>query len=146
MKPVIQANLGDPANGALGGTCLRAAIASLLELDEADVPDFANEPGDDWFTHCQQWVHGRTGYWLTYIPITPLHAVPLDALPYEPPGWSLLSGFSSRETKHVVVCLDGQIVHDPHPSGNGLTKALGWWLFLPDALTFELNVRAERLP
>ena len=140
MIPVTQSQLGDPKNGGEGGTCFRAALASLFEVLEAAVPDFANEYSDEeWHTAREAWLATR-GWASAFLRITE-EARPLVTTDWRPPGWSLLSGRSVRGFHHVVVCRDGVPVHDPHPSRAGLETVDGWYVFLPLSETFDEAIR-----
>jgi hypothetical protein len=50
--------------------------------------------------------------------------------------WTLLHfhvavGLSRRGTPHVIVMRNGQVVHDPHPTRDGLTSVEGAFVLLP---------------
>jgi hypothetical protein len=49
-----------------------------------------------------------------------------------PRGYAVCAGVSPRNTPHCVVWENGRIVHDPHPSGKGLSNRE--WLYLLVAL------------
>ncbi|MGW5477693.1 hypothetical protein [Streptomyces sp. NPDC004008] len=104
MKPVTQTILhGDPSGRP--GDCLRAAVASLLELPLLAVPHFVEY--DDWLERlaafCME--HG-------YQPIM----CSLDThVPY-----GMAWGPSERGVRHAVVWIDGAVAWDPHPSRAGL--------------------------
>ena len=98
MKPVDQMFL---VNRDGRGDCLRACVASILELNPLDVPDFAL------FGH--QWLQAMICYC----------DFDLDT-PDEAKGYWIAGGMSPRGIRHAVVYLDRQMVHDPHPSRSGL--------------------------
>lgn len=110
MKPVDQTKFG-----SVDGDCLPARIASLLELDIADVPNFcATEPDGSsppWCARLNAWLRPRG-----------LLALPLDVtgdVRWEVFGdaWLIVSGPSPRGPwLHATVWRHGQPVHDPHPS------------------------------
>jgi len=125
MKPVDQTRFGFP-----DGNCFAACVASLLDIGIEDVPDLGNWDSD-WTRPLNRWLAGRG---LAYIEVdtstsTPYYRLPADLL-------VLLSGLSPRHLKtvegepveHCVVGrADGSagghhfdIVHDPHPSRDGL--------------------------
>ena len=111
MIPVICRNGGDGSNGEYGD-CLRACIASIIEKPSEDVPHFYHDGCD-----------GETG----------MKRVRdyLDTLNYAPVFTSMSGSWSfefalkvSGESVsgchyllfgegHVVVCKDGEVVHDP---------------------------------
>jgi hypothetical protein len=115
--PVTQSRVG------VRGTCFRAALASILNLAENQVPDFkeANlDPAVNEFL---------SEYGLPYArrPAT---------LP-APQGYHVTEGVSPRGGQHAVVGRDGHFVHDPHPqdgTGRGLQKVERWGELLPDAV------------
>lgn len=102
MKPVDQTVFGDP-----GGDCFRACVASLLELDLDQVPHFAAR---DWPRSLELWLaeRGLCDVWICWTP---------DG--WVPPGPHIRGGQCSRGS-HAVVAVGAEIVHDPHPSREGL--------------------------
>lgn len=34
----------------------------------------------------------------------------------------IVSGLSPRDVTHVVIYMNGQMIHDPHPSGSGVRE------------------------
>lgn len=116
MKPVLQTQFkGYPKGTDPGedcGNCLAAAVASILELDLADVPNFAAVPGErEWWNALQAFVTER-GYYL--YAVDPDQGAPEDT-------YYLAVGDSPRgDFNHVVVANGTAIVHDPNPSGEGL--------------------------
>ena len=131
MRKITQSRIGE------NGTCFRACIASLLDLREADVPDFkeANQdPGVNPFLR---------QYGLRY------EEVPVGDL--ELTGLHLALGTSPRGGQHAVVCKDGKLLHDPHPqdgTGRGLVKVERYGLLLPlkaSANDASLLLKGKRL-
>lgn len=105
MRGVIQSRTGE------NGTCFRAALASILNLRESQVPDFpkANQdPGVDKFL---------SKYGLRYeeFPITEDNA---------PVGYHFILGISPRGGEHAIVGKDGRGVWDPHPASDGTGQGL----------------------
>ena len=126
MKPVHQTQFAAPAEGEPGdpkttGNCTAACIASMLELNLADVPNFAVRPEGEWWPWMLQWLTDRGWYAIAF----PGH------FPY--PGYYLVSGNSPRgDFKHLVVYCAGELVHDPHPSGAGIDgEPIDQWLLVP---------------
>lgn len=107
MKPVTQTiTIGDGSGRP--GNCLQAAVASLLDLDLDEVPHFIECGEDeDWLERLVTFGAGR-GYRVVYRP--------------DPVMFGLAFGRSPRDAAHAVVCLDGEIVWDPHPSRDGLVS------------------------
>lgn len=122
MTPVDQTIVHDPESGAIGN-CMQAAIASILDLPLDDVPHFAQlyedpkECGDALFA----WLVERRILWLQLDLDQPLP----DDMP------CLMYGDSPRGLPHLVVCVGSEMVHDPHPSREGLSEALGVWILAP---------------
>lgn len=123
MIPVDQEYLHDPANG-VEGDCFRAVLASILELPITEVPHFAaaTKLASDFFfwEHVYNWLEAQGyQYW-------PGRNPPVGALEYH-----ALSGPSPR-TKggfHATVGLAGKVVHDPHPSRDGIAGDEAKWYF-----------------
>lgn len=102
------------------GNCLQAAIASLLEMPLEAVPHFAASEGD-WAAEMIEWLRVQQ---YGFVNLTN------QAKPW--PGFHLLSGKSPRgDFLHTVVARGDQIVHDPHPSRDGVRDAQDRWLLVP---------------
>lgn len=104
MKAVTQTILAGEIDG-VPGNCLQAAVASLLELDLDAVPHFALH--EDWLERLVEFGAER-GYRVLYQG--------------QPVAFGLAFGMSERDLGHAVVCLDGEIAWDPHPSRTGLVS------------------------
>lgn len=109
---------GDPSG--LPGDCVRAAVASLLDLDPASVPHFVcgseDVPGL-WEHALRGWALMR-GWQITRRfpdPSTPAEEIEL-------PAFGLACGPSERGVSHAVVAIDGRIAWDPHPSRAGIIR------------------------
>jgi len=110
MKPVHQTKFGDDGN------CMRAAFASIFELGLEDVPDFT-ELG--WWLQLIRWVEP-----MGLFPVIMGHGQWL------PRGTVMkASGKSPRGLDHAVVWMNGKMVHDPHPSGDGIAEPPEEYLF-----------------
>lgn len=114
MKPVVQSRTGKD------GRCFAACIASLLEIKEAEVPE---------------WVHEDTiNAWLIPEHGLEFKEMPIDDVALAPVGWHLIEGVSPRGGQHAVVGRDGRFVFDPHPqdgTGRGLVDKQRYGLLLP---------------
>lgn len=101
MKPVDQLFLVDRDGH---GDCLRACVASVLELPSDCVPDFS--------------LFGEN--WLSALALF----CKVDLIvPNEASGYWIAGGLSPRgnDIRHSVVYRDFDLAHDPHPSRAGLT-------------------------
>ncbi len=107
MKPVDQTTFGVP-----GGNCFSACVASLLELPIEEVPHFGSD--DTWWATFQAWLKTRDLYAVLFK---------VDSDEQRPPGLHIVSGRSPRHSAlHAVVGEGAKIVHDPHPSRDGLVS------------------------
>lgn len=130
MTPHKQRFLHRPEQGQ-HGDCSRTVLACLLDLEPEEVPHWHED-----LTGAEQ--DRRHREWLAERGLTLLHfawhGVDRDwvdgAMRHWNPGHHyLLCGQSPRGTYHVVICCDGEMVHDPHPEGGGVIgpDSEGWW-------------------
>lgn len=109
----MQTIFGDP-----DGNCFAACVASILEIDlDPSMPLM----DDNWLHNWKRWLDDR-GYivywWMVGKGDIPDH-------------YAILGGKSPRgEYNHAVVTLYGNIVHDPHPSNEGVLEPLGDWFVI----------------
>ena len=113
MKPVDQTILGEPH-----GNCLQACVASILELALDDVPNFMEY--EDWDG---EFVKFMAGFGLEPVEFN-------VAAGWTPGGYHCALGETSRGILHSVVAHGGEVVHDPHPSKNGLHTVTAWMVFV----------------
>jgi hypothetical protein len=102
VRPVNQTTYGP-----IYGNCISACVASILEIPIETVPFFVDA---NWWPRFLGWLDGYG-----------LAATEIEAgLPA--PGFTIAFGPSTRlpNRGHACVALDGAIVHDPHPSREGL--------------------------
>ena len=92
--------------------CVGACVASVLEVPSADVPHFGLH--GDWSSMLNMWLAARD-LWFLSVPFR------RDGTPWIGVGWHLMIGEGPRGACHTVVGFSGEIVHDPHPSRDGLT-------------------------
>lgn len=122
MKPVHQTLFGGP-DGPLDeiGNCFPACLASLLEVDLAQVPHVYQLHADNNDAHVATCrflsSHGFAFFCFDWGPWVHV-AIPPGAL-------VMISGKSPRgDFQHVVLGEltgdDWRLVHDPHPSGDGI--------------------------
>lgn len=118
MTPVNQSKLYHP-EGIHNGDCYAACLASLLELPLWMVPPFEQMFGrGDW--------RERTNVWLERLFGSEL--VRTDGHnPQHLPRFYIASGPASRGVHHSVIYEGGALVHDPHPSREGLLTVEWCW-------------------
>lgn len=123
MKAVHQTIFAGPGGDDTGrsGNCFATAIASILELPLRWVPNFADQygpPKSVWWTECRRWLRSECDIDLVSTDPTP------EAFAHycQGVGFVIGGGPSPRGAwGHVVVLSpDGELAHDPHPSGAGL--------------------------
>lgn len=112
MKPVSQI---DPSTT---GDCFRACLASILEADHEEIPDFCKWQGD-WHSLMNDWFAKRG---LCILTVQIVDGMPWNPLPGNP--WAIFVGKTPSGVLHAVVgrCEgpDFAIVHDPHPNQGGI--------------------------
>ncbi len=121
MKQYTQSNT-DPGN------CWQTAVACILEVDPAELPDqVALEGAGKQYTNRLNAYLGQH-HGLMYSELEDYQW--LGIMPREP-GWHLIIGPTIRTTEthrihHVVVGRFGEEFWDPHPSRAGLTEPRRW--------------------
>jgi len=111
---IHQTTFGDGSDGTEPGNCMSACLASVLDVPLDDVPNFAAK-GARYWDEMQRWLHAR-GLFLFELKVPP------DQTPGTPDDLHYIaSGVSPRGIRHAVIMREGRLVHDPHPSGTGLT-------------------------
>lgn len=116
MKPVFQTNIH---NESTNGNCMRASLASIFEISIDDLPRFEEMDKDKWRKAFENWL-GTQGYSLSITKEQPITD-----------GYYMMLGKTVRGVLHCVVAKQGNMVHDPHPSGTGLTTITRYWQFIP---------------
>jgi len=106
VRPVDQTKYGRH-----DGNCFSACLASILELSIDEVPLFLGPYWDDFLP----WLAERR-----------LAASLYRRNDYIPPGYSIAGGVSKRfgDRMHACVAYAGVVVHDPHPSREGLPSGV----------------------
>lgn len=117
MKPVDQTKLHIP--GKQNGNCMVAAFASLLELKISDIPEFEDMSDGKWYPKMLAWLKGLGFQLLRW-----------DEEVYMS-GYFIATGPSPRGIGHSVVYQGTEMVHDPHPSKEGLLEITSVWMLLP---------------
>lgn len=112
------------------GDCLRAVVASLLDLPYDDVPHFgAMRRGAAWWHAMRAYARARGG---DFLDVEPVDGSVRHALVDPAAGAiGIGSGPSPRGPfRHVVlVDADLELVHDPHPSDRGLADVEDVFLY-----------------
>lgn len=118
MTPVFCRVKHDPENGSYGD-CLRACVASLLDREDnpESVPHFAHDGAvaDIVNERMREYLatFGLAPWWSHYDPDLSREAL-LEVLSQSGPGCHfMLFGRTENDGDHVVICRDGQVVHDP---------------------------------
>lgn len=135
MKPVDQTLMQDLERGVVGN-CYAACLASVLDLSIDQVPHFVALQGPDqpgagpiWWIEARRWLRGERAIDIAMFDITPEHPTPCSMYAGEPADWQLY-GIGCVQSPRgdflhaVVVNLDGDIVHDPHPSRASMGAAI----------------------
>jgi hypothetical protein len=100
MKAIWQTRFEDKS-----GDCLSAAIASILEWDLDEIPNFSFY-GNQFYPKLWEWLKERN--------------IGIMAIDNIPTGFHLIKVRSPRVSGayHELVGLNGERIHDPHPKGN----------------------------
>lgn len=122
MKPVWMQNRHEPPT--LYGDCLRACVASILELEVSEVPHFhfdghpsdavIRQRLDEWLAtrNLTSWCVGYHGH----IGFDDLCVI----METNNPGRNyILFGATDAGDPHAVVMRDGRLIHDPSPWQTG---------------------------
>lgn len=105
--------------GAPQGNCLAACVASLLGCSLADVCDFSEK---GWLDELTAWLAPRGLYAVCFKTETD----------WRPPGLYILGGKSPRgDFLHAVIARGTTVVHDPHPSREGVLSHVDGTIFVP---------------
>jgi hypothetical protein len=122
MTPTDQEFMHLPEQGQQGD-CMRACLASVLDLPIAEVPHFAQldaEGNGNFWLMVAEFCRAR-GY--AFVMMRGRIVWAEDAIHH------IISGPSPRDPAghHAVVGRNGQILHDPHPSRAGLAGDPAEW-------------------
>ena len=104
------------------GNCFAACVASILEVPLVDVPNFCALKGD-WYSPTQDWLVANHGMSLVNLKVENWAGGEnwAEIFDYLRGCYCILNGKSPRgEWEHSVIVRNGEIVHDPHPSKDGL--------------------------
>ncbi len=114
--PVIQTRLDAPPR--VNGNCLRACLATLLEIGIDEMPAFEDAPTD-----AHRW-QDLTGWLLE-------RGFVLFEIRCPFPGLHMVGGPSPRGAAHMVVFDGDRMTHDPHPEGGGLVSIDDRFVLVP---------------
>lgn len=125
MTPVMQ-TLVHPDKG----NCMQAAIASLLDMDLEQVPNWVELPDDDWQMEFLNWLW-RNGYeFHGEMPGSYIDSITDYTQGVR--GHVVVKGTSNYPKGHMVVYrVDGKLSHDPSPAGRGVYEVQGFWMIEP---------------
>jgi hypothetical protein len=115
----------DPENG-MYGDCMRATIASLLELKTSEVPHFF-ETGipEDYDKKMEDFLKSRN---LKVI------YTGLDVT-FHQDVYHIICGHNHNDVPHAVVGLNGKEIHDPNPNRKGLKSVDSFGFIVEDTDT-----------
>lgn len=134
MKPVHCIIKHDPENGTYGD-CVRACVASVLELPAMEVPHFYEDncDGETGYARIREWLAGRNlaPFFVYFNGSDPLETVLEHMTVANPEAHYILYG-NSGEGDHVVVCQGGKVVHDPAWIADGIAgpNSNGFWVVM----------------
>lgn len=131
MTPVVCRVKHDPEAGTYGD-CLRACVATILDLDAEAVPHFFHDNCDGAQAQIRVRKYlAKLGYapmfsnWPGEVSLTELQ----EFMASQNPGVVCVLFGSTVEGDHAVVCRDGKTVHNPawfpHPIIG--PNSAGWW-------------------
>jgi len=120
IKFVDQTILHDPEKKIMGN-CMQAALASVFGCRIEVIPAFQDFTDYSWQEIFKEWLYfiGRE-YKEKWYPSSEDH--PRAEL-------YIINGKSPRGVRHSTVWLNGQMIHDPHPSKAGLVNIDSLWSF-----------------
>lgn len=113
-----------PSEG-LYGDCVRTAIACLLDREPSEVPHFFDkgQDGETAWKAIEAWLAGEgLGRVMVVINGTIDRKELIDGFSVNNPDVCfMLFGTSSSGTPHVVICRNGEIIHDPSFIDTGIS-------------------------
>ena len=110
---VTQTTFYDPERPGLGN-CTEACVASLLGLTIDEVPRFWDDSAED----------PVQAFWLNFHDFFRKLGWEVTDFweGFQPEGIVMWSGPSQRGCDHMVLAQNGVLIHDPHPSRQGLLE------------------------
>jgi len=108
MKPVFQTIYGHP-----DGNCFAACVASILEMELEDVPNFCGDYRDKWTYELNKW--------LLQFGLGALTVEFQDEIPIKH-GYCCAGGKGPTGIMHSVVMKDMKMIHNPHEGWDAFEK------------------------
>lgn len=129
MKKVMQEFPDNDLERGIVGDCLRAAVASILDLPRSSVPHYLHLhwPDTDKANLEFDRFIARHGYMLLVLPGSVFMSLVREN---DVQCYHLIFGIASSNgdtAPHACVGLNGRIVHDPNPMKPGLMGAIDDW-------------------
>lgn len=125
MKPVHCIVKHDPAAGTYGD-CIRACIATILELPAEKVPHFAHDNAEPFtvYQRVREYLadHKLAPFWINFDGAIPREDLLSMLHQLNPESIFMLYGSFEHGGDHVLVCRGGEIVHDPAWYRSPMTK------------------------
>jgi len=123
MKRVYQTNFGK------SGNCFQACVASVLELELVQVPDFVNDSKTEWFSNLRDWLKNYN-LGVVNVDFTELSISDITQISS---GFCIAQGQKPNRdnVKHAVVMNNVCLSHDPLPDGEGLEIVEQVMFFIP---------------
>ena len=129
-----------------GPDCFRTALACLMQVQRAEVPDFVNneKPGGSWLLDCRKWLASRmlgivsvpikNGTCDCFLP----HGAMVIATGDTTRGsdahsvlMCIMASYRVTASEAIEMCTDLGFVHDPHPSRAGLRTIDRLYFIMP---------------
>ncbi len=111
--PVFQTKFGDTE-----GNCTHACIATMVMCKLEEVPKLSND--NKWISELNEWL-AKKGFYCAIADSS--WDVPKDA-------FVMAGGKSPSGLGHYVIMKNGKLMHDPHPSGEGLVGEIEDYLLI----------------
>jgi len=127
MKFYDQTEFSDPENN-IKGNCLSACLASILDIDIKEIPNFCYF-GNNWASEFSKFIY-KAGYnldgsyYFKGLENDLREWADLLTLSSGVDGVFIVGGPSPRfngNIHHAVLYKDNKLLHDPHPSRDGIT-------------------------
>ena len=116
MKPQKQTILHDPDNGKFGN-CFSAVLASLLHIDINEIPVFKEK--ETWKKEVNKFLRPYNLAFFDFMDYPEAAEFGGVVGLYHEQAGNTVRG---KECSHATVAIDGKVVFDPHPNGDGLAE------------------------